>query len=76
VCSRRLYSCGPGLDYSPTGDEAKVYKYYCPLCMGYFRGRSSHQDVRIIVALSTFGRSPDEKSFVGAILLRLVGLIT
>lgn len=23
--------------YTPTGDEASIYKYYCPLCMSYFR---------------------------------------
>lgn len=38
IASRRLYSAGAGLDYTPRGPEAAAYKYYCPLCMNYFKG--------------------------------------
>jgi len=27
----------PSIPYTPHGDEATVFKYYCPLCMQYFR---------------------------------------
>ena len=26
-----------GVPYTPHGDEASVFKYFCPLCMQYFK---------------------------------------
>ena len=28
----------PGLDQTPSGDQMRQYRYYCPLCMDHFRG--------------------------------------
>jgi hypothetical protein len=38
ACSRRLFSSGVGLDYTPSGREAEAFPYYCPLCMNYYKG--------------------------------------